>query len=114
MKLIFTSIFLAIAQLAAAQVTFHWRLYNNGGCDHSSPATATFPPIPGSARDGVFDVCVTAPQGIAWNRIEVDTSVDLFTFCGANCRGSDLETVGISCNSAPAGCVLNSFLAFPL
>ncbi|KAJ7868122.1 hypothetical protein B0H13DRAFT_2351615 [Mycena leptocephala] len=111
MKLIFTSTFLAVAQLAAAQVTFHWRLYNNGGCDHSSPATATFPPIP-EQRRSTRDV--SPVPGIAWNRLEVDTSVDLFTFCGANCTGSDLETVGISCNSAPAGCVLNSFLAFPL
>ncbi|KAJ6518390.1 hypothetical protein DFH09DRAFT_1373477 [Mycena vulgaris] len=114
MKLGFTSSLLAIVQLAAAQVPFHWRLYNNGGCDHSSPATATFPPIPGSARDGAFDVCFNAPKGVSWNRLEVDENVDLFAFCGADCTGADLENVALQCNSAPDSCVLSSFIVFSL
>jgi hypothetical protein len=48
MKFAFTAFFLATVQLALAQ-DFHWRLYSNGGCDHNSPASATFPPLPAPA-----------------------------------------------------------------
>ncbi|KAJ7881250.1 hypothetical protein B0H13DRAFT_1891455 [Mycena leptocephala] len=112
MRPAFTSSFLASVQLAAAQ-SFVWRLYNNGGCDHGSPANATFPPSPAAPRTGIVDQCVTTPQGIPWNRLEASGQLDMFVFCDANCTGANLENVLIPCNSAPAGCVINSFIAFP-
>jgi hypothetical protein len=45
MKLISTAVFFAIVQVAAA-LDYHWRVYDNGGCDHSSPANQMFPPNP--------------------------------------------------------------------
>ncbi|KAJ7864886.1 hypothetical protein B0H13DRAFT_1898950 [Mycena leptocephala] len=121
MKLAFAFTCLASLHLAVAQ-DFHWRLYNNGGCDHGSPAAATFPPIPAPARDGTKAKCVNTPQGIQWNKLEVDTSceslafslaislssqhcqiVDIFTFCHIGCTGSSLESVGASCASVPSG-----------
>ncbi|KAJ7234962.1 hypothetical protein C8J57DRAFT_1527737 [Mycena rebaudengoi] len=115
MKIALTS-FLVTVQLAVAQA-YNWRLYNNGGCDNSSPASATFPPLPAPPRSNDVIVCVTTPQGIPWNRLEVDIRtgpLDIFTFSNANCTGSSLETIGSSCNSAPCdSCAIGSFIAFP-
>ncbi|KAJ7205662.1 hypothetical protein C8J57DRAFT_1541602 [Mycena rebaudengoi] len=49
MKIAFTAAFLSLAQLSVAQ-DFIWRRYNNGGCNHSSPASATFPPLPDAPK----------------------------------------------------------------
>ncbi|KAJ6490144.1 hypothetical protein DFH09DRAFT_374870 [Mycena vulgaris] len=116
---------LALASvLVAMQLTvvhgFFWRLYNNGGCDHNSPPAATFPPNPTAPRSSDLDLCINAPQGIAWNRLELDTSsagnLDAFVFCSANCSGAVLETVADLVNACAAGfdgCTIASFIVFP-
>ncbi|KAF8187940.1 hypothetical protein K438DRAFT_1764648 [Mycena galopus ATCC 62051] len=107
MKLVFTSVFLTLIQLAAAQPDdYVWRLYNNGGCDHNSPASATSPPDPGPPAAGTFDLCLLAPQGISWNRLEV---VVITTFCNDDCQGGSLTTFGSTCAGVLDGCVIGSF-----
>ncbi|KAJ7463996.1 hypothetical protein FB451DRAFT_1403379 [Mycena latifolia] len=97
MKLVFTSVFFALVQLATAQ-DYIWRLYKNGGCDHNSPGSQTFPPFPNQPGTGVFNECITAPQ------------VGIITFCNANCGGQSLVTDGSTCAGVTAGCVIGSFL----
>ncbi|KAJ7464002.1 hypothetical protein FB451DRAFT_1403383 [Mycena latifolia] len=114
MKLVFTSVFLALVQLATAQ-DYIWRLYNNGGCDHTSPAEATSPPFPNAPGTGVFNECITSPKGIfegvQWNRLEVGApGLEIITFCNANCGGQSLTTDGSTCAGVAAGCVIESFL----
>ncbi|KAJ7205644.1 hypothetical protein C8J57DRAFT_1541585 [Mycena rebaudengoi] len=112
MKLAFVASFLATVQLALAQ-NFHWRLYNNGGCDHNSPASATFPPAPAPARNGTVTECVTTPQGILWNKLEVDhTDLAIFTFSNAACTGQVVDNEGVTCNSICPGCTIGSFIAW--
>ncbi|KAJ7205045.1 hypothetical protein GGX14DRAFT_569193 [Mycena pura] len=105
---------LAVVQLTAAQTQFLWRVYNNGGCAHNSSAVQTFPPSPAPPRAGNVDTCVSVPQGIDWNRVEVGgsqaiTAFEVFTFCADGCTGNVLETDGeaTGCNPAPAGFVLS-------
>ncbi|KAJ7205046.1 hypothetical protein GGX14DRAFT_397980 [Mycena pura] len=101
---------LAVVQLTAAQTQFLWRVYNNSGCDHGSSAVQTFPPSPAPPGVGNMDTCVSVPQGIDWNRVEVGNGTfEVFTFCGDGCTGNVLETDGeaTGCNPAPAGFVLS-------
>ncbi|KAJ7464000.1 hypothetical protein FB451DRAFT_1403382 [Mycena latifolia] len=109
MKLVFTSVFLALVQLATAQ-DYIWRLYKNGGCDHNSPGSETFPPFPGPPGTGEFNECITAPQGIPWDHLEVGApGLEIITFCNANCDGQSLTTDGSTCAGVAAGCVIGSF-----
>ncbi|KAJ6570899.1 hypothetical protein DFH09DRAFT_1153305 [Mycena vulgaris] len=116
MKLALASFLVVLTELSVAQA-FFWRLYNNGACNHNSTAAQTFPPNPAAARSTPFDQCITTPQGIQWNAIEVDTSqdlVDLFLFCGPGCTGQTQETISSVCNSPPTGCAISSLLGFPV
>ncbi|KAJ7779883.1 hypothetical protein B0H16DRAFT_727721 [Mycena metata] len=108
------SVLLAVAQLAAAQTQYNWRVYNNGGCDHNSSAAATFPPNPAPAGIADVDTCISVPQGIDWNRLEVGIgTLEMFTFCGDHCTGDVLETDDTGCNLPPPGCAIASFIGFP-
>ncbi|KAJ7603927.1 hypothetical protein B0H17DRAFT_1154602 [Mycena rosella] len=91
--------FLVTIQAAAAQ--FNWRLYNNGGCDHNSTAVQTFPPLPGVPKTSNFDTCVASPAGIAWNRLETSSTLEVFVFCNADCTGNSQDNVNF-CSSAPS------------
>ncbi|THU78682.1 hypothetical protein K435DRAFT_886831 [Dendrothele bispora CBS 962.96] len=112
MKLIFAAPFLAIIHSAVAQ-DFLWRFYDNGGCDHGSPAGATFPPNNGPPGDGTFGDCFSAPVGINWSNLEVNVAnLRVLAFCNINCQGAEIDNSDMNCNSPPAGCALGSFKAF--
>ncbi|KAJ7921117.1 hypothetical protein B0H13DRAFT_1866942 [Mycena leptocephala] len=121
MKLTFVSV-LVTAQLATAQVffEFQWHVYHNGGCDPSSPPSATFPPIPTAPQPGILSACIDVPQGLSWNRVQaiIDDSqiigLNVFVYCNVNCGTPVLETIGEGCNSVVDGCELGSFAAFPI
>ncbi|KAF7364456.1 hypothetical protein MSAN_01106800 [Mycena sanguinolenta] len=113
MKLFTVSALLALTQVAMAQ-DFLWRLYNNGGCDHSSPASATFPPDPDAPGTGSFSQCIDAPQGLPWTNVEVNLDdVTTYVFCNDNCGGAELQSVDQTCSGVVPGCVIGSFIVFP-
>ncbi|KAF8171143.1 hypothetical protein BJ912DRAFT_121480 [Pholiota molesta] len=52
-------------------VAFIYRYYDNGGCDHSSPANAMFPANGSPALNGNSGQCLSAPVGANWTTLEL-------------------------------------------
>ncbi|KAJ7232292.1 hypothetical protein C8J57DRAFT_286965 [Mycena rebaudengoi] len=114
MKLISTAVFFAIVQVAVA-LDYHWRVYANGGCDHSSPANQTFPPNPNAPEAGFNGACTNTPIGIKWNALEINNkNLDVFVFCSQDCKGTSTLNAGTFCNFPNPGCTIASFETFPL
>ncbi|OCK90254.1 uncharacterized protein K441DRAFT_680425 [Cenococcum geophilum 1.58] len=82
---------------------FHWRFYDNGGCDHNSSPDDTWPENGTAAGEGTYGVCYSAPVGVNWNRVEIDVFFSssqargVQTFCNINCQGGASVKPGMAC-----------------
>ncbi|KDR77635.1 hypothetical protein GALMADRAFT_138712 [Galerina marginata CBS 339.88] len=100
---------------AANAIDFHYRFYDNDGCDHASAPQDTFPPNELGPSLGSQDQCISAPQSGNWTTLELDNSLDtgglaLITFCNSNCEGAkSSEQQNSRCFVAPPSCFLGSF-----
>ncbi|OCL06336.1 hypothetical protein AOQ84DRAFT_390248 [Glonium stellatum] len=97
---------------------FHWRFYDNGGCDHNSNPADTFPENGTPPGDGSYGVCYSAPTGVNWNRVEIDVffsssqSEGIQTFCNVNCQGgASVKQQNTNCYLPISGCAIGSFMA---
>ncbi|KII88059.1 hypothetical protein PLICRDRAFT_658580 [Plicaturopsis crispa FD-325 SS-3] len=95
-------------------VDFHWRFYDNAGCDHASPPDDTYPANGHSAGDGAIGTCYSAPTGKDWNRLEIDNQFlgnsGVVTYCNIGCSGGETSfQKGTYCYVPPQGCDLGSF-----
>ncbi|KDR77641.1 hypothetical protein GALMADRAFT_138717 [Galerina marginata CBS 339.88] len=87
-------IIVSLSPLANA-INFHYRFYNNKGCEHNSPSQDTFP-LNGLGPD---DQCLSAPQNGNWTTVELDNpfstgGLKLTTFCDSNCTGAKSSEQG--------------------
>ncbi|KII89643.1 hypothetical protein PLICRDRAFT_558955 [Plicaturopsis crispa FD-325 SS-3] len=104
-------------------LALRYRFYDNGSCDHDSPANATYPPNDSDPIQGVIGGCNSAPVGTDWNQVEVDwvsqysTSCDgvntgdiVLIYCNVNCAGQSAELpIGDNCYAPIDGCAFGSF-----
>ncbi|KAF1998694.1 hypothetical protein P154DRAFT_523964 [Amniculicola lignicola CBS 123094] len=95
---------------------FQWRFYDNGGCDHNSNPSDTFPSNGSPPGQGTVGNCYSAPTGIDWNRVEIDIFFGngggrgLQTFCNVNCGGgASVKQQGTNCYLPISGCAIGSF-----
>ncbi|KAF8192132.1 hypothetical protein BJ912DRAFT_925042 [Pholiota molesta] len=71
---------------------FNHRFYENRGYDHNSSGEDTYPLNSLAPLSGSSGVCLSAPTGINWNRLEVDNNLSgeqfgLIMFCNVYCAG---------------------------
>lgn len=62
------------------------------------------------SNPGTFGQCLSAPTGVNWQRVEVDTSSHtIYTFCDVNCGGGESGGQGGTYCAGPAsGCAIGS------
>ncbi|KAI0182659.1 hypothetical protein EV127DRAFT_487909 [Xylaria flabelliformis] len=98
------------------QSLFHWRFYDNYGCNHLSSPSDTWPDITTPAPEGEAGVCYSAPEGVNWNRVEIMDisfpsagSLGIQTFCHINCASSSTgKQQNTNCAVPVDGCAIGS------
>ncbi|KAI0869991.1 hypothetical protein GGS24DRAFT_505251 [Hypoxylon argillaceum] len=105
----------ADVSLLSKRSTFQWRFYDNGGCDHNSNPTDTWPNLASAPGQGDYGNCYSAPTGTNWNRVEIDVffanggSLGVQTFCNVNCAGgASVKQQGTNCYLPISGCAIGS------
>ncbi|KAI0437790.1 hypothetical protein F4803DRAFT_537282 [Xylaria telfairii] len=98
------------------QSLFHWRFYDNYGCNHESSPSDTWPAINTPPPEGEAGNCYSAPTGVNWNRVEIDAlfsssgSLGVQTFCHINCAGNASgKQQDTHCFLPVNGCAIGSF-----
>ncbi|KAI0535117.1 hypothetical protein GGR58DRAFT_23290 [Xylaria digitata] len=98
------------------RATFQWRFYDNGGCNHNSNPTDTWPTNGSPPGQGDPSNCYSAPTGVNWNRVEIDVffpsggSLGVQTFCNINCGGgASVKQQNTNCYLPISGCAIGSF-----
>ncbi|KAF2811758.1 uncharacterized protein BDZ99DRAFT_560161 [Mytilinidion resinicola] len=96
---------------------FHWRFYDTGNCDHDVQPPDSFPEGGSPPGDGSIGVCYSAPEGVQWNRVEIDAffadggALGLQGFCNSGCGGAaSVKQQGTNCYLPTSGCALGSFM----
>ncbi|KAF8171139.1 hypothetical protein BJ912DRAFT_121345 [Pholiota molesta] len=105
-----------------ADVAFIYRYYNNGGCDHSSPANATFPENGVNPLSAGSGQCLSPPTGTNRTTVEFNVNAstvpsvsELIVFCGSDCNGTgNAQQLGDACVGAPSGCNVGSFFVLSI
>ncbi|KAF2491416.1 hypothetical protein BU16DRAFT_542540 [Lophium mytilinum] len=100
------------SDLRIKHTDFHWRFYDTGNCDHSVQPPDSFPSGGSPPGDGSIGVCYSAPEGVQWNRVEIDTffadggALGLQGPCNTGCGGgASVKQQGTNCYLPTSGYV---------